>query len=183
MSHVCVLYGSPRKDGNSESLTEALLRGMAVEGAIDRFHLADMNIGPCTDCRKCWGQGRPCIFEDDLDEIYASLEKADTVVFATPLYWYSWSAQLKPVLDRFVPFVDDRAAWNVKGKRAILVSAAGDGDPSCFDGLVASFRKSINLLGMKNGGEVCKPGLFARDAVSQNAKLQEEVEAEGSNLG
>jgi multimeric flavodoxin WrbA len=62
-----------------------------------------MNIHPCTGCVRCGYEG-PCVQKDDVETIRAKLLKCDMVVFATPLYDYGMSAQLKAVVDRFCAY-------------------------------------------------------------------------------
>ncbi len=182
MKRICLLLGSPRKGGNSETMAEALVSEVNGDVEIDRFRLGDMTIDGCLDCRKCWSGGRPCIIDDEMDNIYESLAETDTVIFATPLYWYSWSSQIKPVLDRLVPFVSDEALSVLKGKKAILVASAGDSHESCFDGLLYSFRESCKLLEMEITGEFCYPDLYTKNEASEDEGLIADLKKAGKNI-
>lgn len=163
MKGTTVLLGSPRRSGNSEILSEALLEAMGSKaGEIARFRLASMTISGCLDCRGCWKDGKPCVIADSMGEVYEALRKSDLIVFVSPLYWYTWSGQIKPVLDRFLPFVSTEAPFNLKGKKAVLLSTAGDDDPSCFDGLRHSFRVSCGLLGLAPEAEILAHGIYKR---------------------
>ena len=95
--NISVLFGSPRKGGNSETLAEKILDHAPAGSGIERFFLTQRRLEGCRDCRRCWTGGTPCVLQDDMAEIYHSLEKADLIFFVTPLYWYSWSAQIKTV--------------------------------------------------------------------------------------
>ena len=163
MKGTTVLLGSPRHLGNSEMLSEALLEALGSEaGEIARFRLANMAVSGCLDCRGCWKDGKPCVIGDSMVEIYEALRKSDLVVFVTPLYWYTWSGQIKPVLDRFLPFVSPQAPFHLKGKKAILLATAGAEDPSCFEGLRFSFRTSCGLLGLEPKAEILAHGIYKR---------------------
>lgn len=182
MKRICMLLGSPRKGGNSETMAEALVSEIDGNVEVDRFHLCDMTIDGCLDCRKCWSGGRPCIIDDEMENIYESLAEADVVIFATPLYWYSWSSQIKPVLDRFVPFLSDEAVSDLKGKKAILVASAGDSHESCFDGLLFSFRESCSLLEMENVGEFCYADLYKKNEAAEDEDLLNELKEAGKTI-
>lgn len=182
MKRICMLFGSPRKGGNSETMAEALVSEFNGDVEIDRFHLCDMTIDGCLDCRKCWSGGRPCIIDDEMHKIYESLAEADAVIFATPLYWYTWSAQIKPVIDRFVPFVSDEALSELKGKKAILVASAGDTHDSCFDGLLFAFRESCNLLEMEITGEFCYSDLYTKNEAAEDEALMEDLREAGKTI-
>lgn len=174
MKRTVVLLGSPRRSGNSETLAEALLKGAGGRaGEISRFRLAEMPISGCLDCRSCWSGRKPCVLEDSMIEIYNALSQADLVLFVSPLYWYTWSAQIKPVLDRLLPFASEEPLFDLKGKKAILVSTAGDTDPSCFDGLRFSFRTSCKLLGLENHSEILAHGIYKRGEIDESDWLSQ----------
>lgn len=163
MKGTTVLFGSPRKSGNSEKLAEAFLQGAGEKaGEIYRFHLAELKLSGCLDCRQCWSGGKPCVLNDAMQEIYAALKQSELVLFVSPLYWYTWSGQIKPVIDRFLPFVSEKANFTLKEKKSVLFSTAGDTDPGCFDGLRFSYRSSCELLGMDSLHEILAPGIYHR---------------------
>ncbi|HOC82866.1 MAG: putative NAD(P)H-dependent FMN-containing oxidoreductase YwqN [Synergistetes bacterium ADurb.Bin155] len=150
MKRILGILGSPRRGGNSETLARKVLEGAAENGWVtDVIRLQDLEINGCTDCRRCWSGGSPCVIDDDMDKVYEKIREADLLVFASPLYWYSWSSQIKPVWDRSLPFVHKEARWDLKDKKALLVAAAGDDKPEAFEGMLFSFRTSCRLLGME----------------------------------
>ena len=69
----------------------------------ERIDVCHGKIHPCIGCVQCGYEG-PCVQKDDVELIRQKLLAADMVVFATPLYYYSMSAQLKTVVDRFCAF-------------------------------------------------------------------------------
>jgi multimeric flavodoxin WrbA len=102
------------------------------------------------------------VLNDAMQEIYAALKQSDLVLFVSPLYWYTWSGQIKTVIDRFLPFVSEKANFTLKGKKSVLFSTAGDTDPGCFNGLRFSYRSSCELLGMDSLHEILAPGIYRR---------------------
>jgi len=143
MKKIVILLGSPRKNGNSERLAKSFATGSESQGAHVRFfRLHNMNIKGCSDCRQCWSSGKHCIVADDMSQLYESIDNADVIVFATPLYWYSWSAQIKAVWDRMLPYVSDKAKTTVKGKQGVLLVTAGDEREDVFDAVLESFDRS-----------------------------------------
>ncbi|MFX0097466.1 MAG: flavodoxin family protein [Candidatus Hodarchaeota archaeon] len=103
-----VLYGSPRKDGNSATLTKYFLQGLRTNeiNEIKEFYSNDLGISPCQMCGSCSKPERielaphNCIISDDMHPIYAAFAEANIIVFATPIIWGYMTAQLKTVLDR-----------------------------------------------------------------------------------
>ena len=160
---VTILLGSPRRDGNSEQLAQAFAAGAEEKGYEVRYlRLAGKKLNGCLDCRHCWSTGAPCVQKDDMGEVYDALVAADVLVFATPLYFYSWSAQIKPVWDRLLPFFAENAKQNLKGRRAVLLACAGDAVDSAFDGLKKSFELACNYTQWPVAGIVCAADMYPK---------------------
>jgi len=159
-----LLLGSPRIGGNTEKLADALADGAKSKGyEIRKVHLAALSLKGCIDCRKCWSTGRPCIHEDDMDKVYPDIEAGSVIAFVSPLYFYSWTSQIKPVWDRLLPYYMPGALRTAHGKKAILLSTAGDNEESAFDGMKISFKLATDYLGWEIAGEICAPGIYTRD--------------------
>ncbi len=99
---VLILLGSPRKTGNSSVLADSLAKGSEQAGVqVETLFLHDMDINPCTGCDQCQRENATgCVVADAMQEIYPKLKGADSIVFASPIYWFSVTAQLKMVIDR-----------------------------------------------------------------------------------
>lgn len=99
---VVALSGSPRPGSNVDILVEAALTG-AKEAGADTLHFAarDLRVLPCQACGPDpVPDGGPCLYHDDMDRVYAALERATGVLVATPVYFSGVPAQLKAVIDR-----------------------------------------------------------------------------------
>jgi multimeric flavodoxin WrbA len=159
-----LLLGSPRIGGNTEKLADALAEGAKGKGyEIRKVHLAALSLKGCTDCRKCWSTGKPCIQNDDMDKVYPDIEAGTVIAFVSPLYFYSWSSQIKPVWDRLLPYYMPGALRTTPDKKTILLATAGDNEESAFEGMRASFRLATNYLGWGIAGEICAPGIYTKD--------------------
>ena len=98
---ITVLTGSLRAKGNSAYLAEQFIKGAQEKGhEIYRFDCAFKHVEPCRACNRC-GMNGTCIFNDDFLELRPKLIESDMVVFATPMYYFGISAQMKRVIDRF----------------------------------------------------------------------------------
>ncbi|MCD6183922.1 MAG: flavodoxin family protein [Thermovirga sp.] len=174
MKNILILLGSPRSDGNSDKLARAFAEGAQKNAAnIETIKLSQKQVKGCQDCRKCWQTGKPCVIPDHMQEIYKAIDKADLIVFSTPLYWYTWSSQIKPVWDRLLPYVSKEAPRTLAGKEAVLLAAAGDSSEEVFKGLVYSFEKSCSLLGMKIVAKLTIPGVYNPKDIEQTSALKE----------
>lgn len=88
---IVVITGSPRKNGNSFSMTDAFIQAAISKGhTVTRFDAAFKNIGGCHACETCFKTGKACSFDDDFNIMAQSIEEADAVIFTTPVYWYSY---------------------------------------------------------------------------------------------
>ena len=120
-----LLLGSPRIGGNTEKLADALAEGAAENGyEVKKVHLATLTLKGCLDCRKCWSTGKPCIQNDDMDQVYPEIEDASVIAFVSPLYFYSWSSQIKPVWDRLLPYYMPGALRTTPSKKTILLGVS-----------------------------------------------------------
>lgn len=103
---VLIISASLRKGGNSEMLAKEFEKGARKAGnEVAFFSLRDRKIGFCRGCLTCLKLGK-CVIGDDAVEIAEKIKNADVLVFATPVYYYSISGQLKTMLDRANPLYD-----------------------------------------------------------------------------
>jgi multimeric flavodoxin WrbA len=122
---VVILQGSPRPKGNSSTLADRVAAGAREGGAeVESFHLHSMDIRPCRGCDACLKTG-VCAVKDDMRTLGPKLRAADAIVLASPVYWFTMSAQLKTCMDRWY------ALWHpdndfLKGKKIGIVLAYGD---------------------------------------------------------
>jgi multimeric flavodoxin WrbA len=99
---ILALLGSPRLNGNSATLAGQIANG-AISGAaeVETVYLHGRNISPCTACMHCQTKGsQGCSIQDGMQEIYGKLIEADGWVIASPVYWFTMSAQTKIFMDR-----------------------------------------------------------------------------------
>ena len=94
------IWGSPRRGGNSELLLNAFIKGaQEAGGEVERIALREQKISPCLEIYHCFKDGT-CPIKDDMLPLYDKLLAADVVVLATPIFFYSVSAQAKALIDR-----------------------------------------------------------------------------------
>jgi len=124
---VVILKGSPRERGNSSVLADQVQKGAEAEGAeVTSFRLNTMGISPCCACDACKVLD-DCAIPDGMAEIYPKLLEADAIVLASPVYWFTYSAQLKACIDRWY------SLWNqhpnaFSGKKFGIILTYGDSD-------------------------------------------------------
>ena len=103
MKNVLVISTSPRKGGNSESLALEFAKGAEEAGnKVETVFFREKNIGFCKGCLACTKTNR-CVIKDDAAELVEKMLAADVIAFATPIYYYEMSGQMKTLLDRGNP--------------------------------------------------------------------------------
>ncbi len=117
------ICGSPRKAGNTEFLLNEALAVAKERGfETDRLLISEMSVDFCNDCGDC-SKGKSCPKEDDMRQILPSLERADGIIIATPVYFGSVTAQLKAIFDRTIPL--RRQGFRLKNKVGCAISVGG----------------------------------------------------------
>lgn len=151
--NVLILSTSPRKGGNSDLLADAFLDGAVKVGhQAEKISLHNKEIHFCRGCMACQ-QTQKCVIKDDVAEILEKLRRADVVVFATPIYYYEMSGQMKTLIDRINPLFPSEYAF----RDIYLLATAADEEESAMDGAVkglegwiACFEKT-RLAGVLRG--------------------------------
>ena len=101
--NILIISTSLRKNSNSDALSEAFLSGANEVGHfVEKINIIGKNIAFCTGCLKCLNSHR-CVIHDYADTVVQKMRKADVIVFATPIYYYEMSGQMKTLLDRANP--------------------------------------------------------------------------------
>ncbi len=175
---VLVLLGSPRQKGNSAILAGKITEGARAAGAtVESVFLHGLDIAPCKACMACQKpKSRGCSIDDDMQPIYRKMLEADAWVLASPVYWFTMSAQLKLWMDRcFALPAYKRDPFT--GKRIALALAYGGEDP--FDsGCVNALRTfqdayryaGAEIVGMVYGSAMEAGGIKAHRALMKEAK-------------
>ena len=161
--NVLIISSSPRKGGNSETLAASFAKGAEEAGhKVETVYLREKNYGFCKGCLACLKLGH-CVIGDDAVEIAARMHDADVLVFATPVYYYSVSGQLKTMLDRANPLFGTDYAFT---KVYLLATAAEDeqetvaGSEKAVQGWVDCFPR-CELAGTVFAGGVTDVGEIA----------------------
>lgn len=138
---VLAISSSPRLHGNSDFLCDQFLKGAAEAGnAVEKIRLAEKNIAPCAACNGCQSGGG-CVKKDDMSEILEKVIWADIIVLATPVYFYSMSAQMKIFIDRcFARFQE------LKGKNFYFIVTAAAPQHEAVEETLAGLRGFLRCL-------------------------------------
>jgi len=127
---VLLFTSSPRKKSNSSILAREIGNGAKVNGArIKTVNLHQLMIKPCTACDKCHiSDDRFCVLKDDMKNIYPQIVDAAAIIYASPVYWFTVSSQLKRFMDRCYA-LGGPSGYALKGKKTAAALSYGDADP------------------------------------------------------
>lgn len=168
--NILVVTGSPRRQGNTELLARAFADGAREAGhCVTSFPVGSMKITGCMDCKHCFTHNGECALKDDMQLIYPDFIKADMIVFASPIYFYGFTAQIKAFIDRMYA----RASTGYQLKSAALLILCGSPSPTELEPAIAEYRGFIGNMKLEDKGVVCATGLNERGAIMNHPALAE----------
>lgn len=168
---IIVLMGSPNRQGSTGILVKHFKKGAEEAGhSVEVIDVCHGDIHPCTGCVKCGYEG-PCVWQDDVELIRQKLLSSDMVVFATPLYYYGMSAQLKTVVDRFCAY---NSSLNSRRLKSALLTVAWNADDWTFDALEAHYKTLVRYIRLTDCGMILgygcgTPGMTERSGYPEEA--------------
>lgn len=171
MSEIVLITGSPRLNGNSSRMAAAF----AIEAAdlgheVKRFDAFQMNLSGCRACGACFQEMKPCPFEPKFTEPARAVMDADAIVLASPLYWYGFPGRLKNFIDQFYCLIEGGADFH--GKKTALMACCADESVDAFEGMLASYRKTADFLGMEIVDEILIPNASSAGDIRKTDGLQ-----------
>lgn len=164
---ILIVLGSPRKKGNSATLATKVAQNAIAKGAeVESIYLNGLNLKPCQGCEKCQQESFiGCVIKDEMSQLFPKLKDADSIVIASPIYWFNLSAQTKIFIDRLYA-VGVKQKNIFKGKNFALILTFADPDPF-ISGAVNALRSfqdicrylEADIVGMiygsaNNAGEI-----------------------------
>lgn len=139
---VLILSSSPRRGGNSDTLCDEFMKGAQSSGnQVEKIFLKDMRINYCTGCSVCSMYGKPCPQKDDAAGIIEKMIGADVIVMATPVYFYTVSAQMKTLIDRCCG-----RYLEMKNKEFYFIVSAAEQSVQMMQRTIEDFRGFLDCL-------------------------------------
>lgn len=171
--NVVVLFGSPRRNRSTAELLDAFLASLPAEASVKEYHAYEMSVRPCVSCGVCaekWG----CAFEDAMSQIIEAMLDCDVLVIASPVYFLSFPAPLKAIVDRtqrcFAASLQKRSPFEGRQRQVAILLAAGapSEDGSVIERQVHWMAQAINA---RIAGKVVCPNTD-RTGVTEHALEQ-----------
>lgn len=179
MVKVLGLVGSPRRNGNTRAMVDAILAGARDAGALTETVFIDgLSVGECDGCHACW-KGRPCPKDDGMNGVYPKIAGSDVLVFGTPVYWYGPTALMKGLVDRLVYFNCPENRPKIRDKKAVLAIPFEDDDPETARLLVEFFGRSLGYLEVEVVETVLAPGVTLPGEIRKRKEYMDACYAAG----
>jgi multimeric flavodoxin WrbA len=167
------IFGSPRKNGNTEALLKEFLRGCRdAKAEAEEIYLRDLKITPCLEIYACRKDGK-CPIRDDMQGLYGRIVDTEILALASPIFFYSVSAQAKAFIDRCQAFWSKKyllkqpIAPGREARKGVFISVGGSQGEKVFDGALMTmkyffdsvdmiFYKSLLYRGIDEKGEILR---------------------------
>ncbi len=163
---IIVLNGSPRKGGNTAIMADAFKEGAEEAGhSVEVLQVGLMDIAGCKGCNYCFSHDGACVTDDDMTGVREALKGADMVVFASPVYWFDVTAQMKCAIDRLFAFGGPGFPFS---KVALLLDSQS---PDVYTGAIAAYKDTVAYLKWEDMGIVTIDGMESKGAMADSPKL------------
>lgn len=188
-ARVLGVLGSPRLEGNTADLLEAVLGGARDAGAeVERLDIARLKIDPCIECRSCDDKAECVVKTDDMNEIYSRIRSVDAIVLASPIFFMGVTAQTKAMIDRCQSywverFVMKRRAYEGRARpRGLFVACAGSPKEIVFEPARHTVRAFFAAIDYEYAGEVLLGFTDDHELAPRKATALEEARSAGEEL-
>ncbi|MDH4231789.1 MAG: flavodoxin family protein [Nitrospirota bacterium] len=185
---VIAFLGSPRKDGNTDLLLNEAVRGVESSGlSVKTFRLNLLDIKPCQNCGGCDETGE-CIIDDDMTGLYREIRTADRIILASPIFFFTVSAQTKILIDRCQSFWCEKyllrkpISEGEHGRKGLFLTAGGmkkDIGITCSEATVKAFFRTISVPEHTTRGYL---GVDAKGAILDHPTALKEAFEAGRKL-
>jgi multimeric flavodoxin WrbA len=165
------IMGSPRIKGNTELLLDEALKGAQSQQAeVEKIVVDKLRIAPCREYYGCLRDGN-CVIRDDMDEVYPKLLDADAIIVASPIFFYSVSAQLKALIDRC------QALWarkyvlkslDVPLRKGAFIAVGATRGERLFEGPVLTIKYFFKAINAEYTDELLIRGVDKRGEIKEH---------------
>lgn len=148
--NVLVLMSAGTRHGNTDRLTDAYIKGLVERGhSVTKVYLGSMRIEGCRGCGVCQHLAHKCAVRDGMQDVYPLFAECDTVVMASPLYFWTITARLKAFIERLYAIsADDK----YPSKDTVLLMTAGDDKEATFEQPLCYFHLISQVFGGNEKG-------------------------------
>lgn len=164
--NVLVLMSAGTRHGNTDRLTDAYVRGLVEKGhTVTKIYLGSMRMAGCRGCGTCQRNGNRCVVQDDMQQLYPLFAQCNTLVMASPLYFWTITARLKAFVERLYAISKED---KYPEKETVLLMTAGDDKENTFDHAQSYFHIISGVLGGHEVGIYCAGGCTGCEKTARN---------------
>ncbi len=173
MKRVIVISTSLRAGSNSDMLADKFVEGVRAAGhEVEKVSLRGKRLAFCKGCMGCHKLGR-CVIDDDANDIMRKVLNADVVCWATPIYYYEMSGQMKVLIDR----MNAMYSLDYKFRDVYMITTAAEDEPEVPKRAEAGLTGWIDCYPKSRlAGTLFCGGVDAPRSIEGNDKLQEAYE-------
>jgi multimeric flavodoxin WrbA len=178
---ITAIYGSPRKDGNTDLLMDAFLKEFEnPDHLIHRFYLRKMSISPCIECEKCYTTGT-CVLDDDMNTLYPLFKNSDIVVLSSPVFFYGLNALAKAMVDRSQCCWSQKYLLNQKHSdsknkpKGVFLSVGGAKGKRNFEGIILTVRYFFDALDIEFTNQLLVKEVDQKGAIKNHPTALDDV--------
>ncbi len=183
------LQGSPRNKGSSDYLLTAFMQAVSDLGAdVQVLDIPRMKIRPCIGCGYCEKKG-VCVIDDDemAASVYTKLKNAEVVVAASPVFFYSVTAQLKAMIDRSQTLWSRKYRFKLADplattRKGFFLSMGGSRGKNLFTCVQLVTNYFFDAIQATPSGNLTYPAIETRDDFHTLPKLQTDIDVAAKNL-
>jgi len=161
--NIVAIYGSPRRDGNSDVMLDVFLSQLNSQNTILKIIPSEMDLSQCRGCRACEKTG-VCVIDDEMKTASEILLQADRVIISTPIFFYGFPSALKALIDR------TQVLWSrkyllkkkMKPKKGFLLAVGATRGKKLFDGVILTTRFFFDGFNCEYQGDIVFRGFDKR---------------------
>jgi len=179
------IMGSPRMKGNTDLLLDEALKGAASQRAeVEKILVDKLQIAPCKEYYGCLKDGK-CVIKDDMDDIYDKLLATDAVIIASPIFFYTVSAQLMLLISRC------QALWarkyvlknmDIPEKKGAFIAVGATRGAKLFDGPKLTIRYFFQAINAKYTDELLIRGVDKKGEIKEHSTALSDAYELGKRL-
>jgi len=189
MEKILAVYGSPRREGNTSLLLRQAVQGARDAGAqVEEVVLRDLEMSPCLEIYGCKETGR-CVIEDDFQKVYDQLLACRGLMLASPIFFYTVSAQTKILMDRcqalwVKKYWIEKAVfgqWEAR-RKGLFISVGATSGKKLFEGTLLTVKYFFDVLDMELWRSLLYRGLDGGGDVLQHPEYLQEAYRAGEEF-
>ena len=167
---VLIIETSLRSGSNSDILAESFAKGAKDAGNdVEIVSLKGKKINFCSGCFACQKLGK-CIIDDDANEITEKILEAEVIVWATPIYYYEMSGQMKTMIDR----ANSLYPRDYRFREVYLLSTAAEDETYTDEKAVSGVKGWVDCFEKAEfKGKIFAGGVNEREEIKGSKALEE----------